>query len=76
MSRHIMLLHCIISFCNVQVCPSVPVFTLDESKPPKRKSLSESEEPEGTESIRFTSRGLDQELIRQVYLGFAKGCEH
>ena len=56
-------------FCNVQVCPTVPVFTLDESKPPKRKNLlSESEEPEGTESIRFTSRGLDQELIRQVDL--------
>jgi hypothetical protein len=51
------------------MCPSVPVLTLDESKLPKRKNLlSESEEPEGTESIRFTSRGLDQELIRQVDL--------
>jgi hypothetical protein len=64
-------------FCYVQVCPTVPGFNIEEPKLPKRKNLlSESEEPEGTESIRFTSRGLDQELIRQVYLGFAKGCEH
>jgi len=42
----------------------------EEPRLPKVKSLSESEEPEGTESIRFTARGLDQELIRQAYLGF------
>jgi hypothetical protein len=63
-------------FCYMQVRPTVPGLTLDEPKLPKRKNLSESEEPEGTESIRFTCRGLDQELIRQVDLGYAKGCEH
>jgi hypothetical protein len=57
-----------ISLLCVKVSPAVDAGGREGSAAGKVKKLSECEEQEGSQSVKFTCRGVEQELVRQVFL--------